>query len=469
MTTPTRSTEIDHGGAGTGSTPSWVADAVFYQIFPDRFADGDPSLDPEGVVPWDSEPTRSSYFGGDLRGIETHLDHLERLGANAIYLTPIFESDRSHRYDTADYYRIDHRLGDLAAFERFLAAAHARGIRVVLDAVFNHCGEGHWAFRHVRAHGAASPYVDWFRIDAFPVVRDPEPNYATCSGCKYLPQFNHANEEVREYLFGVADYWTRLGIDGWRLDVPFFVRFDFWQEFRRRVKAVNPDLYIVAEVWEPAPEWVQGDTADGVMNYPLRDLIVDFAAGRSTSPEFADGVSDLAELLPAASHTAMLNLLGSHDTERILTALGERREALRIAVALQLTSPGPPMVYYGDEIGTVGGDDPGCRSTMRWDEDTWDCDLFEWHRRLIELRKTHPGLRSPHDEVVAVSGRVVVRHRGSGDDAVAVLANGSDQPEAIDRSLLRGATRVLLGPDDVLEPKGSSVILPPGGVAIVGR
>ena len=302
MTTHAHATETDPDDAAAGGTPSWVADAVFYQIFPDRFADGDPSLDPEGMVPWSSRPSRSNYFGGDLRGIETHLDHLERLGANAIYLTPIFEADRSHRYDTADYLRIDHRLGDLAAFKRFLAAAHARGIRVVLDAVFNHCGEGHWAFRHVRAHGADSPYVDWFRVDAFPVVRDPEPNYATCSGCKYLPQFNHANPEVREYLFGVADYWTRLGIDGWRLDVPFLVTFDFWQEFRRRVKAVNPDLYIVAEVWEPAPEWVRGDTADGVMNYPLRDLIVDFAAGRSSSREFAAGVDELAD--PCSIRTA---------------------------------------------------------------------------------------------------------------------------------------------------------------------
>jgi len=465
----TRPREAADPDRGHPDVPGWVPDAVFYQIFPDRFANGDPSLDPEGVVPWSAKPTRSNYFGGDLPGIQSHLDHLEHLGANAVYLTPIFEADRAHRYDTADYLRIDHRLGDLEVFERFLAAAHARGIRIVLDAVFNHCGEGHWAFRHVRAHGAESPYVDWFRIDGYPVVRDPVPNYATCMDCKYLPQFNHDNEEVREYLFGVAEYWTRLGIDGWRLDVPFLIGFDFWREFRRRVKAINPDLYIVAEVWEPAIEWLEGDTADGAMNYPLRDVILDFASGRSPSQRFAEDLEALSHALPRESHTAMLNLLGSHDTERVLTHLQDSVEALRLAVALLVTSPGPPMIYYGDEIGTVGASDPGCRTAMQWDEATWNTDLFDWHRRLIEARKEHPALRRGSDEVVPVSDRLLIRHRVVEGDTVMVVVNAAGTSAVIDRSLLRGASHVILGPADLLDSGGDSVTIPPWGVVLIGR
>ncbi|MCR6711404.1 MAG: glycoside hydrolase family 13 protein [Demequina sp.] len=254
--------------AVTDSVPEWVKDAVFYQIFPERFANGDPSIDPEGVVPWDTPPSRGNFFGGDLAGIAAHLDHIEALGANAIYLTPIFEADTNHRYDTADYFRIDHRLGDLEAFRRFVVAAHDRGIRVVLDAVFNHCGEGHWAFRHLHAHREDSPYRDWFTYDSLPLTREPEANYATCEGCKYLPKLNHANQQVRDYLIDVGRHWLGEGIDGWRLDMPFLMPHDFWRDFRRAIKSEDEDCYIVAEVWEEATEWLHGDLSDGAMNYP---------------------------------------------------------------------------------------------------------------------------------------------------------------------------------------------------------
>jgi glycosidase len=446
--------------------PLWVQDAVFYQIFPDRFANGDPTLDPEGVDLWSSKPTRSNYFGGDLSGIETHLDHLEDLGANAIYLTPIFEADRAHRYDTADYMRIDHRLGDTKSFQRLLGAAHARGIRVVLDGVFNHCGEGHWAFRHVHAHGAASRYADWFRVEAFPMVRDPVPNYATCLDCKYLPQFNHDNNEAREYLLGVAEHWTSLGIDGWRLDVPFLVPFGFWREFRRRVKALNPDLYVVAEVWETATEWLKGDTADGAMNYPLRELILNFASTRSTSSEFAEGVTSLYHLLPKQSHTSMLNLLGSHDTERLLTHLNNNVDAVKVASALLLTSPGPPMIYYADEIGTHGANDPDCRSPMQWDRSAWNGDLFECHRQLIAARRKHPALRVGDDELVPVSERVLMRRRTTRSETVTLIVNASDANAEVDRSLFPNASLVILGRKDLFDSHVEFVTLQPWDILL---
>lgn len=448
------------------AAPSWVHDAVFYQVFPDRFANGDPSLDPEGVVPWDSEPTRGNFFGGDLAGIEARLDHIQRLGANALYLTPIFEADTNHRYDTADYFRIDHRLGDRTAFRSLLTAAHTRGMRVVLDAVFNHCGEGHWAFRHVHAHGAESPYVNWFLVDGFPIVRDPEPNYATCMGCKYLPQFNHRNPEVREYLYSVAEHWIEEGIDGWRLDVPFLINHEFWRGFRERVKARDPELYIVAEIWEEATEWLAGDTADASMNYPLREAILDFAGGTTDSAAFADRLSALYAVTPDWARTSMLNLLGSHDTVRLRSRLAGDPDAERIAVALQLTSPGAPMVYYGDEVGLQGGDDPGCRAAMPWDESVWDADLFEWHRRLIELRRRHPALRGFDDEIVHAQGEVMVRRRTGGGETAFVVINRGSVDANVPASLL-GEARL-----DVLEglpvsTLGDRVNVPARGVLVL--
>ncbi|HWM34200.1 MAG TPA: glycoside hydrolase family 13 protein [Pseudolysinimonas sp.] len=447
-------------------SPAWVRDAVFYQIFPDRFANGDPSIDPEGVEAWGRRPTRGNFFGGDLAGIESRLDHIESLGANALYLTPIFEADTNHRYDTADYFRIDHRLGDLNAFRRLIAAAHARGIRVVLDAVFNHAGEGHWAFRHVYAHGADSPYASWFTVDAFPVVREPEPNYATCMGCKYLPQINHADPAARAYLLEVARHWAREGIDGWRLDVPFLVEHDFWREFRREVKGIDDDLYIVAEIWGTAEEWLQGDMADGAMNYPLRDLICDFADGGDHAERTASRLASLHAITPERSRGSMLNLLGSHDTPRIATRLAGEPAAIRIAVALLLTSPGAPMIYYGDEVGLEGGEDPDCRRTMPWSEHDWNAPLLDWHRRLIALRRAHPALRGDVDAVTAHGSDLLVRKRSDGRETLWVVANRGRTPIAVSADAVAGATYDLLAESRLAIREGE--LLVPPGVAILG-
>jgi glycosidase len=448
------------------SAPAWVRDAVFYQIFPDRFANGDPSIDPEGVEAWGRRPTRGNFFGGDLAGIESRLDHLETLGANAIYLTPIFEADTNHRYDTADYFRVDHRLGDLAAFRSLIAAAHARGIRVVLDAVFNHAGEGHWAFRHAYAHGAESAYANWFVFEGFPVVREPEPNYATCMGCKYLPQFNHADPEARAHLLSAGRHWANEGIDGWRLDVPFLVERDFWREFRREIKGIDDDLYIVAEIWETAEEWLQGDMADGAMNYPLRDLICDFADGGDVAERTASRLAGLQRAIPDRSRASMLNLLGSHDTSRIATRLAGEPAAIRLAVALQLTSPGAPMVYYGDEIGLEGGEDPDCRRTMPWDRNDWDEDLFDWHRRLIALRHARPSLRGDIDVTTAHGTDTLVRERSDGTETVWVVANRSDSAVPIPMDAVAGIAHDLLTMHDL--PRRDREFLVPPGVVILG-
>lgn len=407
-----------------GRVPTWLADAVFYQVFPERFANGDPSLDPAGVQPWDAEPSRDNFFGGDLAGLTEHLDHLVDLGVNALYLTPVFAAGTNHRYDAHDYFTIDPLLGDIGAFRTFLAEAHAKGLRVVLDAVLNHCGDGHWAFRDVMDRGAGSPYINWFYVEELPVRQDPAPNYRTCSGCVYLPKWNAHNPEVRDHHLRVARHWLEEGIDGWRLDVPYFINMPFWRQFRRAVKDVAPEAYIVAEEWRSPTQWLAGDTADGTMNYTLRDLVLGFTAdGTLDATALADGFAALARQVPPHARIAMLNPLGSHDTERLLSRHRDDAQAARLALALMITSQGAPMLYYGDEIGMTGDNDPGCRGPMPWNPEQWDHETLAWVRGLLAVRAAHDALRSGDDAFVYATGDLVVRVRGEGAGSVVVAVN----------------------------------------------
>lgn len=412
--------------------PHWVADAVFYQIFPERFANGDPSNDPSGVEPWGGTPTRTNFFGGDLRGIAEHLDYLSDLGITALYVTPIFAARTSHKYDTSDYLRIDPHFGDIDVFRALLAGAHARGIRVVLDAVFNHCGDGHWAFQDVLAHGVESRYINWFYIEDTPAVQEPVPNYATCGGAVYLPTLNVHNPEVRRHLWDVTEQWTREGIDGWRLDVPYMMNHHFWKRFRRLVKGIDPNLYIVAEVWDRATDWVRGDEADGAMNYRLRDLILAFLADRTLDAAgFARELAVLAEEIPADAAWGMLNLLGSHDTTRLLTRCGDDRTTVALALAVLFSSVGAPMVYYGDEIGMAGENDPDCRRCMIWDEAAWDGETRAWVRTLVRLRREHSPLRRGDDATIVAGGDLYVRQRRHADSVVLVALNRGSAPAEV--------------------------------------
>lgn len=419
--------------------PSWLEGAVFYQIFPERFANGDASLNTPDMEPWGGVPTRDNFFGGDFAGITAHLDHIEQLGANAIYLTPIFEAETNHRYDAVDYFKIDHRLGDLAAFRTFVDEAHKRGIRIVLDAVFNHCGIGHWAFKDVIEKQEASRYINWFSVESFPVTPHPVPNYKTCSGCWYLPKWNAYNPEVRKHHHDVTRYWIEQGIDGWRLDVPYFINENFWRGFRTIVKDIDPDLYIVAEEWREPESWLKGDLADGTMNYTLRNLIFGFTAERNLDAEtFAGGMTALRTSIPAGARRGMLNLLGSHDTTRLLTHYKEDTRAAIVALTLMITSEGAPMIYYGDEIGMQGENDPGCRQTMEWDESRWNGDLLAGIKDLLWLRRNHPVLQSGDDQVMALSPDVVARVRRLGDGRAMVVANRGATEVRVPAGLFEG-------------------------------
>ena len=414
--------------------PGWVKDAVFYQIFPERFANGDTTNDPPGVEVWGGTPTGRNFFGGDLRGIIDHLEYIQDLGVNALYLNPIFEATTNHKYNTADYMRIDPHFGDDAAFQRLLDSCHARGIRVVIDGVFNHTGVAFFAFADIRAKGERSLYKDWYTIRSFPVGPPSKPNYECWWGHGALPKLRTENPAVRRYLFDVTRKWTTMGVDGWRLDVPNEIPHDFWIEWRKLVKSINPECYIVGEIWDDASAWLQGDQFDAVMNYRFRDPCLKFFVQETASPStFDTALAHQRQDYPEPVNFALQNLLGSHDTERLLTMCNGDAEHEKLAVLFQMTYPGAPMVYYGDEIGMEGGKDPGCRGTMIWESKKQRADLLNWYKKMIALRRAHPVWRHGSFETLRTDDarRIYVFARKVGESRGVVVINAGSSPARV--------------------------------------
>jgi cyclomaltodextrinase / maltogenic alpha-amylase / neopullulanase len=431
------------------TTPAWVKHAVFYQIFPDRFARSDAVEKPSNLEPWDSDPTPFGYKGGDLVGVRERLDYLQDLGVTALYFNPIFQSASNHRYHTHDYYRVDPLLGGDAAFDDLLAECHRRGLRVVLDGVFNHASRGFFQFNDVLENGAASPWLDWFTVREHPANaydHSRPPGYVAWVGLHALPTLNTANPQVREFLMRVGEHWLRRGIDGWRLDVPFEITTPgFWQEFRQRTKAINPDAYLVGEVWWDSRQWLQGDQFDGVMNYLFAEAAIAFSAGHRVvqetvagrsyapypgidAPAYAARIDRLLGLYPWPIQLTQLNLLDSHDTSRFLTIAGEDRASLRLGTLLLFTFPGTPSIYYGDEIGLTGAlPDHWARKSFPWDQpDRWDHDLLAFHKAIIALRAAHPALRVGDYRTRFASDSVYAFTRTLDDTTLLVAVNAGD-------------------------------------------
>lgn len=414
--------------------PNWVKDAVFYQIFPERFANGDPSNDPDGVLPWGGEPTPTNFFGGDLQGVIDRLDHLERLGVTAIYFNPVFEATTNHKYDTQDYLKVDPHFGTNETLKQLIEACRARGIRVLLDAVFNHSGRAFPPFADVLEHGADSPYADWFRVREFPLTtKDGIPTFDTFAFTDMMPKLNTENPDVQAYLLKVARYWIEeIGIDGWRLDVANEVDHRFWRKFRDVVKAAKPDAYILGEVWHDSQPWLGGDQFDAVMNYPLTEAILDYAVRDARDGrQFADRLGYLLAAYPQQATEVAFNLLGSHDTARLLTLCQGDKRRMRLASVIQFTMPGAPCLYYGDEIGMDGGQDPGCRKCMEWDEARQDKPLFDFFAGLTRLRRAHKALRDVGMEVLAAEpGSAALAYKKEADGERFVIALNAGPTEA---------------------------------------
>ena len=435
------------------TTPDWVKHAVFYQIFPDRFARSPRAQHPPGLnfKPWGSPPDEQGFQGGDLYGVVDHLDYLRDLGVTALYLNPIFASASNHRYHTFDYFQVDPLLGGNAALRELLDEAHRREMRVVLDGVFNHASRGFWPFHHILETGGNSPYIDWFIVQDWPLrpyssdAKHP-PNYAAWWDLPALPKLNTANPAVRDYIFDVARHWVEFGIDGWRLDVPFEIDDDaFWQAFRRVVKTANPEAYIVGELWGDASRWLQGDQFDATMNYLFMDAALSFFGAETLRPDyerehlklepveaaaFREAIQTMHGLYDPAVNHAQLNLLDSHDTARALWIMGEDRSALRLCALFQMTMPGAPCIYYGDEIGLSAGDDPLCREAFPWDDQgRWDTDLLDFYRQATALRHRYPVLRAGTFEPLYAEGTVYAFRRTLETEQAIVVFN-ADEGEA---------------------------------------
>lgn len=435
------------------TTPDWVRDAVFYQIFPDRFARSSSVPKPKHLDAWGATPTPHGYQGGDLVGVAENLDYLSDLGVNAIYFTPIFQSASNHRYHTHDYHRVDPMLGGNEALRSLLNQAHARGIRVVLDGVFNHASRGFFQFHDILENGPNSAYQDWFHVHKYPLnAYEPgrELGYAAWWNLPPLPKFNTSTPAVREFLFGVAQTWLDFGVDGWRLDVPNEIDDDaFWREFRHRVKSANPDAYVVGEVWTAADRWLKGDMWDAVMNYVFTKACISFMIGESVNLEdlqktslhpagepgaeaFQKAIERLQSLYHPNISAVMLNLLGSHDMARFVTLANGDDTALKLATLFQMTYPGAPSIYYGDEIGLAGAHDPANRGAFPWDQASWDSALLQEFQRLIALRKSRTSLRRGDYRSLLARDMVHVHSRALDQDVVIVAINASRQTKVVD-------------------------------------
>jgi cyclomaltodextrinase / maltogenic alpha-amylase / neopullulanase len=498
--------------------PGWVRDAVFYQVFPDRFASSARVPKPGPLEPWDAPPTRHGFKGGDLLGVTEHLDYLTDLGVNALYLNPVFASAANHRYHTYDYLHVDPLLGGDGALRELLDAAHARGMRVILDGVFNHSGRGFWPFHHVLEAGAQSPYIDWFHINptflevgrqliAYPNAEQLAAmdgtipprrrkgqrsfsilGYQAWWDLPALPKLNIDNPEVRAYLLDVAEHWIRFGADGWRMDVAAEIEdVSFWHEFRERVRSANPEAYLVAEIWRVSPEWVAGDRFDALMNYPMGEAILGFAAGAHLDARvlgqhfelssqlvpldgagFSRRCAELLGVYPGEVVSAQLGVLGSHDTPRIRTIAGGDMRSVELSFLLLFALPGPPCIYYGDEIGLEGDHDPGCRGAFPWDHpESWDRELPGLVRDLSAFRAREPAVRGVEFRSLAAGGTACAFLRTDPARPVLVAVNAGEVgvtlrlPDDLPNGIGEGdALRVGDAPEGAIGP-GQQIVLPP--------
>ena len=449
----------------------WVSQGIIYQIFPERFCNGNPENDVlalksdefhynqqwaqnklwaekgPSLAKWDDPISTQhcchQYFGGDLAGITEKLDYLKDLGVTALYLNPIFDSGSAHGYDTHDYLKVSPKFGTKEDLRQLLDEAHKRGMRVILDFVPNHTGLGFWAFQDVVKKGKDSPYWDWYFIHQWPFTPGDPSAYEAWWGVGSLPKLNTGNPQVKEYLFKIVRHWLNFGADGWRVDVPneLVKAKEFFSEMRQIARMEKEDAYLIAEIWQLDSSWVKGDQFDSLMNYALgRDILLNFAKGS------IDGEGTLANLSRyfatyGENVTAMgFNLVSSHDTGRILTDLGggnfgdlpnsKAVERLKLLSALLYTMPGAPVIFQGDERGILGEKEfyDSHRYPIQWD--TLDENLVSHYKKLAQLRQEIPALTSSVIRDYYGTGNLLSFFRGEqGSGEVIVVANNGTETE----------------------------------------
>jgi alpha-glucosidase len=488
------------------TSPDWLDNAIFYQIFPDRFRNGNPANDvqtgewarhgrPVQQRAWGEPPLKWSeggstdFFGGDLEGITEKLDYIRELGANALYLNPIFTARSNHRYNVEDYYNVDPHVGGNDALIDLRRASDEAGIRIILDITPNHTGSTHPWFTDAQQN-AEAPTADFYTFGQRP------DDYVAWLGVRSLPKLNYASEKLRDTMYRAPDavlrHWLKppFNMDGWRLDVQNMTARQGGMQFahkvmrgiRRAVKEENTQAYLLGENFFDASPHLQGDELDAAMNYqgfnlPTWRWLAGYDNGQEWRPEIADTV-----LLPSEAYADQLNQfrasvpwvvalqqfnqLCSHDTSRILHIVRGDKALVRLGAAMLLAYVGVPCIYYGDEIGMDGGPDPDNRRTMPWDANEWDQDMLAWYRRLIALRHASPALRHGGYQHVFADGGVFAFQRQSPEQRLIVI--GYREPDAAAECVIpvwhtglpNGATLTdLLGSDQSFTVEGGAITL----------
>jgi len=384
------------------TTPSWVNDTVWYQIFPERFCNGDSSIDPENVKPWQSGKVgMHDFYGGDIKGIRDKIPYLKDLGITGIYLNPVFESTTNHKYNTRNYKLVDPHFGTNEELRALVDEAHAAGIRVMLDAVFNHTGYDHPMWLDVLEKGQESKYAQWYMVNKWPIERGRDTRdgrYYSFAFAEYMPKLNTNNPEVQDYLLDIIKFWIdTFDIDGLRFDVGNEVSHSFLKAIRYMTKRVKSDFYLLGEIWHDSISWLLGDEYDSVMNYPLTTAIADFWVYKNRDRQsFEYDINRCFTMYYSQVNDVLFNLLDSHDTNRLFDKCHKNIDIFYQQLAVLFTMPGSPCIYYGTEVALDGGYDPDCRRCMPWsdiDAGKLDDKLSEM-KSLISMRKTIQACKS---------------------------------------------------------------------------
>ncbi len=444
--------------------PAWAKDAIIYNIFPDSFATSKRYISNISEQKPLGNNITNGLLGGKIGGITENVDYLKELGVNAIYINPIFAAGEYHKYDLLDYYHIDPCFGTDEDFEELVRVFHKNNIRVIIDGVFNHCGWKFFAFEDVVQNGEKSKYKDWFYGLSYPVIRpdngEDYPNYECFGYERLMPKLNLANEEAKKYFCDVGRYWVeKYDIDGWRLDVASEVNDDFWRSFRNGVKEVKADAILIGEVWESAGHWLDGSMFDSTMNYDFRRHCKSFFAYETEdSAQFHERVVDMLMRYRSQTLYSQLNILDSHDVSRFLSVCNENIDNYKLSLLFQMTFPGMPTIFYGDECGISGELEKDYRKPMVWDKRDG---LFEYIKQLIALRKTYPVLRDGKFMLVEANAgsRVYKYCRCKDSEKILVIINMEEYTINLTSEEIKGTILMSKGlRESGIEAKGFLVI-----------
>lgn len=411
-------------------TVAWMKEAVFYQIFVDRFARGNFNKDDSYInMAWEDKPSPVSFAGGDLLGIVDKLDYLKDLGVNAIYLTPIFRSNSNHKYDIIDYFKIDPHFGDEEDFRKLVENLHARDMKLVLDGVFNHMSKDNPIFQDALAKQKDSDYFDWFYIE--------DKTYETFAKVTAMPKINTSNEKVQKYLIDVGKYWIeKFDIDGWRLDVSDEISHDFWRAFRKEIKGLKKDAVIIGENWHDGSSFLMGDQFDSIMNYSFTKASLDYFKGEIDARAMAFRLNRVLVRNKDQVNRMNLNFLDTHDTLRFLTEVDGSEDKLLSGIALMTVFIGTTSMYYGTEIGLEGSYDPDCRRSFLWDRLGEKENLIRKIKEIFALKRKDAikegGIRVKSDEGLLI----IERFYGSSEIKLVINLNKARQIDLGDFKIL---------------------------------